>query len=58
MYAKLNHFDLTDCATREDLVQLFEEAFHQWKKNSLEPVDRRGVFRAELPKLRMSYRDG
>lgn len=41
MYAKLNHFDLTGCATREDLVQLFEEAFDQWKKNSLDPVDRR-----------------
>lgn len=42
MYAKLNHFNLTDCATREDLVQLFEEAFDQWKKNSLDHVDRRG----------------
>lgn len=42
MYAKLNHFDLTDCATREDLVQLFEEAFNQWKKNSIDSDERRG----------------
>ena len=43
MYAKLNHYNLDDCATKEDLVQLFETAFTQWKKNPFDPVDRRGA---------------
>ena len=42
MYKKLDQFNLNDCAAKEDLVQLFEIAFQQWKKNPFDPVDRRG----------------
>lgn len=43
MYKKLDQFNLNDCATKEDLVQLFEMAFQQWKKNPFDPVERRGT---------------